>query len=161
MECPVCYESKHSHECLKFTCGHEFCKDCTKTWYMKGTSSCPMCRKSLCFKGFTKLKRIWFRERQERVYRDLITRVTDELRAEYLDVILACISVVQARFEYTMRVYPTISCEDLDFVLRVTWVDVDVLMRDTRVRVYEPQMYRKFLFISRTEYGLKNFLKFS
>ena len=128
---------------------------------MKGTSSCPMCRKSLCFKGFTKLKSIWFRERQERVYADLVARIIDELSDGYLDVVLACISIVQARFEYVMRAYPRVSCEDLDFVLRVTWVDVDTLMCGVPVRVYEPQMYRKFLFISRTEYGLKNFLKFT
>jgi hypothetical protein len=161
MECPVCYESKHSRECLKFTCGHTFCKECTKTWYMKGTSSCPMCRKSLCFKGFTRLRGHWFRERQERVYLDLVTQITDELRDEYLDVVLACISAVQARYDYVTCAYPRVSCEELAFVLRATWVDVDTLMRGVPVVVYEPQMYRKFLFVNRTEYGLKNFLKFT
>jgi hypothetical protein len=54
-----------------------------------------------------------------------------------------------------------VSCEELAFVLRATWVDVDTLMRGVPVVVYEPQMYRKFLFVNRTEYGLKNFLKFT
>jgi hypothetical protein len=95
------------------------------------------------------------------VYADLVTRIADELRAEYLDMVLLCISAVQVRFDYIMCAYPRVSCEYLDFVLRVTWVDVDTLMCGVPVVVYEPQMYRKFLFINRTEYGLKNFLKFS
>jgi hypothetical protein len=54
MECPVCYESEAR---CRFTCGHGFCEGCTKSWYMKGKSSCPMCRASMCFKGITKLKK--------------------------------------------------------------------------------------------------------
>jgi hypothetical protein len=115
-----------------------------------------MCRKSLCFKGFTKLKKKWFREKQEQVYLDLITQMTDELREEYLDVMLMCITVVQNRFEYVMSKYPEISCEELSFVLRVTWIDVDVLMNDTSSIIYEPKTFMRYIFVNGTEYGVKN-----
>lgn len=153
MECPVCYESK---TLCTFTCGHSFCHTCTKSWYNQGSSSCPMCRKSLCFKGFTKLKKKWFREKQEQVYLDLITQMTNELREEYLDVMLMCITVVQNRFEYVMSKYPEISCEELSFVLRVTWIDVDVLMNDTSSVIYEPKTFMRYIFVNGTEYGVKN-----
>ena len=115
-----------------------------------------MCRKSLCFKGFTKLKKKWFREKQEHVYLDLITQMTDELREEYIDVMLMCITVVQNRFEYVMCKYPDISCEELSFVLRVTWVDVDVLMNETSSVIYEPKTFMRYIFVNSTEYGVKN-----
>ena len=153
MECPVCYENKNL---CTFTCGHSFCHTCTKSWYNKGSSSCPMCRKSLCFKGFTKLKKKWFREKQEQVYLDLITQITDELREEYIDVILACIAFVQTRFDYVMCKYPDISCDELSFVLRVTWVDIDVLMNDTSYIVYEPKTYTKYIFVNGTEQNVKS-----
>lgn len=47
MECPVCYENRANK---KLVCGHEFCGDCVKTWYMRGTGTCPMCRRNLHYR---------------------------------------------------------------------------------------------------------------
>jgi len=149
----VCYESK---SLCTFTCGHSFCHECTKSWYNKGNASCPMCRGSLCFKGFTKLKKKWFREKQEQVYMDLVTQAMDELEEEYLDVLVPCLEVIQNRFNYIMCKYPDMSCEELSFVLRVTWVDVDVLMNETPSVIYEPKTFMRYIFVNGTEYDVKN-----
>lgn len=143
MECPVCYENEAQ---CRFTCGHGFCKECTKTWYMKGKSTCPMCRGSMCFKGITKLKKRWYREKQEQVYIDLTERIFDELGE---DILLQCVEIVQNRFEYTMCKYPDISCEVLNLVLGITWMDVDYLLSVRQEPVYEPMTYEKYLMISK------------
>lgn len=58
MECAVCYGDVSSS--VKLVCGHTFCKDCLKSWYLKGTGSgCPMCRRPMYFKGFHKVRRDW------------------------------------------------------------------------------------------------------
>lgn len=146
MECPVCYESEAR---CRFTCGHGFCRDCTKTWYMKGKSTCPMCRGSMCFKGITKLKKRWHREKQEQVYIDLTERIFDELGEDYNDILLECVEVVQNRFEYMMTKYPKISCEVLNMVLGITWMDVDYLLNFRQERVYEPKTFMKYLMVSK------------
>jgi len=152
MECPVCYESEAR---CQFTCGHGFCRECTKTWYMKGKSTCPMCRSSMCFRGITKLKKAWYREKQEQVYSDLMTQIIDELMDDYDDIVLQCLEVVQNRFDYIMCRYPKISCETLRWVLGVTWMDVDYLMNTPTKKVYEPPTFSKYLMVSKNEYGVK------
>ena len=146
MECPVCYESEAR---CHFTCGHGFCKDCTKTWYMKGKSTCPMCRGSMCFRGITKLKKHWHHEKQEQVYIDLTERIFDELGDDYGDILLQCVEVVQNRFEYIMCKYPKISCEVLNLVLGITWMDVDYLLNIRQEHVHEPRTYEKYLMVSK------------
>lgn len=47
MECPVCYENNATK---KLVCGHEFCGECVKTWYMSGKGTCPMCRRKLHYR---------------------------------------------------------------------------------------------------------------
>jgi hypothetical protein len=118
---------------------------------MKGKSTCPMCRGSMCFRGITKLKKQWHREKQEQVYIDLTERIFDELGETYDDIILSCIEVVQNRFEYIMYKYPKISCEVLNLVLGITWMDVDYLLNIRQEHVHEPRTYEKYLMISKHE----------
>ena len=149
MECPVCYESEA--KCL-FTCGHGFCKECTKMWYMKGKCSCPMCRAPMCFKGIIDVKKIWRREKLEEVYIDLVREMFDELGKEYSDVLLQCIEVVQNRFEYVIHKYPKITLDELNFVLRVTWIDIDYMMNGLMIKVYpEQRTYERYLMVSKYE----------
>ena len=149
MECPVCYENEAR---CRFTCGHGFCEGCTKSWYMKGKSSCPMCRASMCFKGITKLKKEWYREKQEETYKNLLVQMFDELMEEYDDILLQCIEVVQNRFQYTILKHPDISCELLDVVLRMTWVDIDYLLNEPDDNVIEPKTFTKYLLVSKYEH---------
>jgi hypothetical protein len=110
-----------------------------------------MCRGSMCFRGITKLKKQWHREKQEQVYIDLTERIFDELGETYDDIILSCIEVVQNRFEYIMYKYPKISCEVLNLVLGITWMDVDYLLNFRQEPVYEPKTYEKYLMIGKHE----------
>jgi hypothetical protein len=153
MECPVCYESK---SLCNFTCGHSLCYSCTKSWYNKGTSTCPMCRGSMCFKGLLKLKKQWHREKCEEVYKEIMLDVESNLQDDYIDVLLQFMEVVQNRYEYTMVKYPNITCGELNVVLRVAWIDVDSLMNNEKLFLYEPQPHLLYLFINGTEYGVKN-----
>ena len=149
MECPVCYESEAT---CRFTCGHDFCKECTKMWYMKGKCSCPMCRAPMCFKGIIDVKKIWRREKLEEVYIDLVREMFDELGDDYKDVLLQCIEVVQNRFEYVIHKHPKITLDELNFVLRVTWIDIDYMMNGLMIKVFpEPRTYEKYLMISKYE----------
>jgi predicted amidophosphoribosyltransferase len=89
MECPVCYEQ--TAKC-RFKCGHSFCHSCTKSWLYKGNSTCPMCRKPMCFDGMIRLKKKWNRENCEDV--DFILRyawipieaLLDHHFVEYYDI---------------------------------------------------------------------------
>lgn len=63
MECSVCYGETGPFQ--KLCCGHDFCMGCIKTWYLKGTgetSSCPMCRAPIYFRGFHKVRNEWNEE---------------------------------------------------------------------------------------------------
>lgn len=58
MECAVCYSDVSVP--TKLVCGHVFCQDCVKSWYLKGTGAgCPMCRRPVYFKGFRSVRREW------------------------------------------------------------------------------------------------------
>ena len=142
----MCYESEAR---CHFTCGHNLCHECTKTWYMKGKSTCPMCRASMCFKGITKLKKRWYREKQEETYKSLVIQMFDELMEEYGDIILKCLEVVQNRYEYTILKHPDISCELLDLIIRMTWVDIDYIMKSPIENIYEPKTFTKYLLVSK------------
>jgi len=152
-ECPVCYESK---SLCNFTCGHSLCHSCTKSWYNKGTSTCPMCRGSMCFKGILKLKKRWHQEKCEEVYKNIMLDVESNLQDDCIDALLECMEIVQNRYEYTMVKYPNITCDELNVVLRVLWVDVDLLMNNEMLFLHEPQPHLLYLFINGTEYGVKN-----
>jgi len=146
----VCYENK---ACCKFTCGHDFCHTCTKSWFQKGHSTCPMCRGSMCFRGIIDLKKKWHQDRYEGVYTDLVSRIFDELVGEYSDILLQCLEVVQNRFEYVMCKYPKVSHNTLAWILPLTWMNIDYLLNEYPKKIYEPLMFRKFLMVSRYKYG--------
>lgn len=153
MDCPICYES---NILCRFTCGHSFCHACTKKWYTTGQPTCPMCRKSICFKGILKTRRKWYQEKREQVYTDLMTQVFDELFEDYSDILIDCLETVQNRYEYTISKYPNISCDALDFVIRLCWVDVDYILNNYRVKMYEPATYKKYIMVSNCTYGVIN-----
>lgn len=153
MECPVCYE--HDTTCT-FTCGHSFCYMCTKKWYITGHPTCPMCRDTICFRGILKKKRVWHREQLEHVYTDLMTRVFDELFEDYGDILIDCLETVQNRYEYTVSRYPNISCDELDLVIKLSWVDIDAMLAMSTVKVYEPATYKKYIMVSNCTYGVIN-----
>jgi len=142
----VCYESDAS---CKFTCGHNFCHQCTKNWFQKGQSTCPMCRASMCFKGIVKMKKKWHREKQEETYKNLVNHIFDELMEDYDDIVLNILDLVQKRYLYTLLSCPCISCDDLDLVMRMTWVNVDYMLNTSGEIFYEPRTFEKYLMVSK------------
>ena len=103
----------------------------------------------MCFKGITKLKKVWHKEKQEETYMNLVTQMFDELMEEYDDILLQCLEVVQNRFNYVMKKDPMLSCKALDMVLRLTWMDIDWLLDISQVDIIEPRTYEKYLMISK------------
>lgn len=79
----------------------------------------------------------------------MVTLIFDELMEEYDDIVLQCLEVVQNRFEYMMLKYPKISCEKLDIILRMTWIDIDYLLDNQTIIVYEPRTFEKYLMVSK------------
>jgi hypothetical protein len=114
-----------------------------------------MCRAPMCFRGIIEAKKIWRREKWEEVYLELVIKMFDELGDDYKDVLLQCLEVVQNRFEYVSQKYPKLTRDELNLVLCVTWIDVDYLLNGPQEKIYEPWTYQKFIFVSRTKYGIK------
>lgn len=147
MECPVCYEP--TARC-QFKCGHVFCHSCTKTWLYKGNSSCPMCRKSLCFNGMIRLKKKWNRENCEDVFQGILEEVCDE---NYTHVLLNCISMVQERFNYVSKRFPDLEPLDIDFILRYAWIPIEALLDHHFVEYFDIFTFERLLFVNKTKYG--------
>lgn len=83
---------------------------------------------------------------------NIVVQMFDELMEEYDDIILQCLEVVQNRYEYALSKYPDISCDMLDMIMRIIWVDIDYLMNGLMIKVYpEPRTYEKYLMISKYE----------
>jgi len=119
---------------------------------MKGKCSCPMCRAPMCFRGIIEAKKLWRREKWEEVYTDLVTEMFDELGEDYIDVLLQCLEVVQNRFEYVTHKYPKLTRDELNFVLRMTWLNIDYLLNGPMMKVYpEPRTFEKFIMVSKYE----------
>ena len=116
---------------------------------MKGKSSCPMCRGSMCFRGMLRLKKEWHKEKTEEVYTTIITRIFDELYEEYGDMILLCIRLIQERYTLLMTYTPDITCESLAYILPLSWLEL-CAVRGGRV-VPRGAM----LFVGDTEYGVR------
>lgn len=76
---------------------------------------------------------------------------------DYSDIVIRCLEVVQNRYKYMMCKYPNISCELLDLVMRVVWMDIDYLLNKPQGVVYEPCTYHKYILVSKTEYGIKKY----
>lgn len=152
MECPVCYDNDAK---CKFTCGHTFCHTCTKKWIHKGNTTCPMCRASICFKGIIKQKKIMKIESLYEIYIDAISDLFEDYFDEYKHIFMFFLLVVQERFNYTLKRFPNITTEQMNVVLRYTWISIGDLVEDTTYIIYEPQTYRKFLFVGRNEYAVR------
>lgn len=77
-ECEVCYE--RSANC-KLVCGHTFCKSCVKTWYTKGSGTCPMCRRKVHYRRMPIKK--WKQEAEnahkEHVYAESFEELLEDL----------------------------------------------------------------------------------
>jgi hypothetical protein len=88
------------------------------------------------------------------IYIDVVSELFEDYLDEYSDVFMIFLLVIQERFNYTLKKFPNITTEQMDVVLRYTWISIDDLVDDTTFVIYEPQVYRKFLFVGRNEYAV-------
>lgn len=72
-------------DACKLTCSHSFCHSCVKGWYTKGNSSCPMCRRPMYFRGFSKTIRKWEDEKLEQMYADVYSESMELILSEWND----------------------------------------------------------------------------
>lgn len=83
MECPVCYENRANK---KLVCGHEFCGDCVKTWYMRGSGTCPMCRRNVHYRRMPVNQ--WRQEAEESKKETVFQESFDELLENIMEPIV-------------------------------------------------------------------------
>ena len=77
MECPVCYTCNAN---CHLVCGHSFCRDCVKEWWMKSSEcNCPMCRSPLYFKGLYSKQKEWKEEREKNILQSAYSTLFNEL----------------------------------------------------------------------------------
>ena len=147
MECPVCYEC--SSECT-FVCGHSFCYQCVKTWYQKGSQTCPMCRTTMCFRGGRCAKKEWDQEKRE----GILAAVVEELLhdPEDFEYGVDIVGFIHERYNTLMENYPGIDGDTLDYVLRNPWVDIEM---ERVMMFHEIPTYMKYLMVPKTSYGVQ------
>lgn len=85
-ECAVCYGENGPFQ--KLCCGHTFCTGCVKNWYLKGVngSSCPMCRRTMYFKGFHKVREDWNEEAYDNRCAEIMSEAFDTTIGDALEM---------------------------------------------------------------------------
>jgi len=146
MECPVCYSGKAFNT---FTCGHHLCTSCTERWYLHHDEpTCPMCRKDICFRGVTRVKKKMELERRHQVYVDIMNELMTECTEECEPFLLSCLALIQERYSFVCMKYPDTTPYGMELVLRFSWVPFkkEYWSHDIPTFVHH-------LFIHKTEYG--------
>lgn len=122
MECPICYsDTPKTH----LVCGHSFCNECAKEWYMKCQNvepTCPMCRNTFYFKGLTKVAERWDDERIERQYQSVFERVFDELLEFFED--MDFLGHMQEKYQILFNDEYYWAEEDLYYILADVMIEV-------------------------------------
>jgi hypothetical protein len=147
MECPVCYCDTNL---VQLTCGHTLCASCTKKWYLqhRGCATCPMCRQSLCFRNIVHKKRLWNAERCHQLYTEFIDELIFDCTEEYFPFLLQCMSIIQDRYTFTMKSYPDVTSDAMEFILRYSWIPLE----PEDVYNHDIPTFMHYLFVNRTEY---------
>lgn len=151
MECPVCYECEAR---CTFVCGHSFCYRCVKTWYQKGSATCPMCRNAMCFRGVVEAKRSWEREKKDAVLAEVLEELMEDIEEEGdFEYAVDMLGIVHERYNKIMEDYPDTDDETLSYILRAPWVNIV----DPEC-IWPPQdvpTHERNLMVSKTAYGFK------
>ena len=150
MECPVCYDCEA--RCV-FVCGHSFCYQCVKKWYQKGTSTCPMCRNSMCFRGITDVKKVWEQEKREKILEDVIEELLYDIdEYEEHEYGVCIMNIIYTKYNNLINAFPYIDDKTLDFIIRNPWIEVDKIKKCV---FYEVPTYMRYLMVPKTSYGVK------
>jgi hypothetical protein len=89
------------------------------------------------------------------IYIDVVSNLFEDYLDEYSDIFMIFLLVIQERFNYTLKRFPDITTEQMNDVLRYTWISIGDLVDDNTFVIYEPQVYRKLLFVGRNEYAVR------
>lgn len=151
MECPVCYTE--TAKC-QFVCGHAFCFDCVKQWYSKSTEhNCPMCRKSIAFKGISKLKNIWDRDSHLGKVRDIyIECVEDVCEHEDPEDIIEALMCIEKKYNALKATTFDFVEDEVRELLETPWIE---FVEEKRKMFYEPMTHTRYLFVPNTSRELK------
>ena len=150
MECSVCYECEARCE---FVCGHSFCYQCVKNWYQKGTPTCPMCRNGMCFRGITKIKKIWDDEKREKILEGIIEELLGHIEDyEEYEYGVDMLEIMYDRYNLMMENFPEINDESFEFILNNTWIGLNNFQEKI---YYEVPTFMRYLMIPKTSYGVK------
>lgn len=122
----------------------------------KGNATCPLCRVSICFKGILKQRNLWNDEAREETYLDVMKELFEDYSNEYSHIFLICMSVIQERYNYTVKKYPDVTTDELNLILHFSWIPIEDLMSDEDLHVIEPQKHEKYLFVNGTEYSVRS-----
>lgn len=160
MECPVCYTNNAT---CKIVCGHTFCSECVKEWYMKchhDHQDCPMCRGPLYFKGMEKFRDRWQEEKIENMYQRVFDATFDSIIESCSDgdpmgICMAILEQMQDKYNIlTNDPEGWYDEEELAFLLNDVFMDVYEPKKQFVPRDVHP--YEKNLFISKQAIRIPN-----
>uniref|UniRef100_A0A6C0CTT3 RING-type domain-containing protein n=1 Tax=viral metagenome TaxID=1070528 RepID=A0A6C0CTT3_9ZZZZ len=129
--CPICLDN---NVILKeLVCHHSLCKTCLMNWLTKSTEedvSCPICRQTINFKGFSKIRDKIESKRLENMYDDLYGDIMDEIIDTYhqfkVDSTASCyilnyiLTEEMREMDQTFKVYTQLFYEEPDII----WDDI-------------------------------------
>lgn len=123
----MCYERTTN---CKLVCGHQFCKACVKTWYMKGAeSTCPMCRKKVHYRRMPvkKWKEEAEEEKKQQIFEESFENlvevlmepieISDDIKLYRKDVPMSELGDLQITFR---AIKDFADPDELDFILNET-----------------------------------------
>lgn len=151
MECSVCYSDTAN---CNLTCGHSFCFSCVKAWYHKCSEpTCPMCRKSLNFRGLRRLEEKWNEDARVQKIDDLFGEFIDEALdgCDWLDFVMIEIEEAQKRL---------IQIDGWEFerdIFEAVMYDTINLVTSSDLRAYdEPRTFEHTLFAPKSPIRQEN-----
>jgi hypothetical protein len=144
-ECPVCFSGVPD---LKLVCGHSFCTECIKKWYMHGEShTCPMCRKNIYFRGMCRIKDEWDEDIYGTKLADIFSEYFDDianldLRPQDLLFAFTC-------FEYQFNnLRDNVHVDDIEYMLE-NFIHAYPSSTSGTIIIYDDNPNLKFLRISK------------
>ena len=116
MECPVCYTSEPSCHLL---CGHSFCNDCIKQWYIKCPDeiNCPMCRGPMYFRGINKKIEEWEEEHRENLFQNVFEYLIEELLEDVNMTTMPLLKFISERLQKIRDYDMDLDEDDIDYFI--------------------------------------------
>lgn len=146
MECPICFTQ--SANCT-FACGHGFCTDCVKHWYIKcgnDTPTCPMCREDIMFPGMHAKIDEWDDERVIHRYTEIFEECLEEALEDWEDIMepIEIFEIIHDKYSKIINDDESYYEDDMVYFI-LTNLDTPFRFRLSPVRYYDAPISRKFV----------------